>query len=299
MPAHRKTMLVGIGPRRRIRPTLSLLGPWLLFWVILAAAGVPPCARAGESPSAPLVFAGSGTNLAITRLLAEAFVRKRRDVAIEVPASIGSTGGIRAAADGGVALGLISRPLKEDEKGLGLRVMPFARSPIVFGVHPTVADDEITLGDLVSMYRGAKTRWRDGREIVVLTRQPTDSGIEVLEREVSGFRDAYAESQRAKRWITLYTDQEMNQQLVKTPFAIGLLDLGIIRAERLAVKVLRVNGVAPTEQNILNGRYLLVKILAFVFREGALPAGAKAFLDFVRSRPGQQILRANSYLPAE
>jgi phosphate transport system substrate-binding protein len=289
-----------MGEKRVIRAwEHGALGRWWLLGLAIMALTLPSGASAGDAPSGPLVFAGSGTNLAITRLLAEAFVRTRHDVSIDVPASIGSTGGILAAADGSVALGLVSRPLKTTEKGLGLRVVPYARSAIVFGAHPTVADDGITLDDLVRIYRGAKTQWSDGREIVVLARQPTDSGVEVLEREVSGFREAYAESQQTKRWITLFTDQEMNRQLVKTPYAIGLLDLGIIQAERLAVKALRVNGIAPSESTVANGKYTLVKTLAFVFREGTLAPATKAFLDFVRSKPGQRIIRNNAYLPAE
>ncbi|MBI4590698.1 MAG: hypothetical protein HY725_17875 [Candidatus Rokubacteria bacterium] len=58
-------------------------------------------AWAGEAPPDPLVFAGSGSNLAPIRLLTQAFGRVRPEIRIDVPASIGSTGGIRAAAGGG------------------------------------------------------------------------------------------------------------------------------------------------------------------------------------------------------
>ncbi len=283
-------------PGRLPRHALTTL--WCLLCLAASLAGGQPRVEAATAPAAPLVFAGSGTNLAITRLLAEAFVRTRPDLTIEVPASIGSTGGIQAAADGSIALGLVSRPLKDQEKTLGLTTRPYARSAIVFGVHPTVHDEGISLDDLLNIYRGTKTRWRDGREIVVLTRQPTDSGIEALEQKIPGFREVYAESQKAKRWITLYTDQEMNQALVKTPYAIGLLDLGIIQSEQLTVRPLRVDGVAPSEQSVRNGTYRLVKTLAFVYREASLAPSAKAFLEFVRSKPAQQLLLLHRYLPA-
>ena len=282
------------------RPAADGASPWLLLCclAIILVAG-PSVAASAPAPPAALVFAGSGTNLAITRLLAQAFVRTYPGVAIEVPASIGSTGGIQAAADGSVAMGLVSRSLKEQEKALGLTFRPYARSAIVFGAHPSVSDDGLSFGELLDIYRGARTRWRDGQEIVVLTRQPTDSGIEVLELKIPGFWEVYAESQKVKRWITLYTDQEMNQALVKTPHAMGLLDLGIIQSERLAVKPLRINGVAPTAQSVLNGTYPLVKTLAFVYREATLAPAAKAFLDFARSSAAQQLLRAQNYQPVE
>lgn len=260
--------------------------PWVSVW-------------AGETPAAPLVFAGSGSNLPLTRLLADAFARVRPEISIDVPASIGSTGAIRAAADGAIAVGLISRPLKDQEKGSGLTVLPYARTAVVIGVHPAVPDDGISFEDLVQIYKGTKSRWKDGREIIVLTREAGDSSIEVLERDIPGFKQAYAESRSVKRWATLLTDQEMNRVLARTPYAIGLSDMGAITSERLPIKVLRIDGVLPTPENVLSGRYPLVKSLAFAFLKDKLPAGAKAFLDFVRSKDGEKILRANGYLPHE
>ncbi len=247
-------------------------------------------------PSPPLVFAGSGTNLPITRLLVEAFSRVRPGIKIEVPASIGSLGGIRAAADGAIAIGLISRPLKAEEKGLGLTVLPYARTAVVIGAHQSVPDDGITFDDLVQIYKGTKTRWKDGPEIVVLARESGDSFIEVLGREIPGFKEVYDESQRAKRWLTLFTYQEMLAALVKTRDAIGFADLGAITAERLPIKALKVNGVPPTPETVLSGRYPLVKTLAFVFRNDRLPAAARGFMDFVRSSDGEKIVKANGYL---
>ena len=206
---------------------------------------------------------------------------------------------MRAAADGSIALGLISRPLRERERGLGVTVLPYARAVIVVAAHVAVPDDGITSEDLVRIYQGIKTRWRNGREIIVLTREPGDSTIEILEREVTGFKGAYAESQQAKRWRTFYTDQEMNRTLSRTPDTIGFSDLGEISLERLSIKPLAFNGVPPIPGLAAEGRYPLVKTLAFVFRKETLSPAAKAFLDFARSKNAQQILASHGYLPGE
>jgi phosphate transport system substrate-binding protein len=256
-------------------------------------------AAIGEAQPGPLIFAGSGTNLAITRLLAEAYKRVRPEITIEVPKSLGSAAGIQAVADGAITVGLISRPMKEDEKKLGLTVLPYARTVLVIAVHPTVPDDNITFDDLINVYKGVKTRWSDGHDIIALTRQPGDSFIEVLEREIPGFREAFAESHRAKRWIILHTDQEMNQALENTPYAIGFSSVGTITSERLAIKPLKLNDVAPSDENVLSGRYPLTSSADFVFRADKLPPEAKAFMDFVFSQEGEAILRANGYLPGK
>jgi phosphate transport system substrate-binding protein len=245
----------------------------------------------------PLIAAGSGVNLGITRLLAQAFMNDHPRIPIEVPGSIGTKGAIAAVADGAITFGLISRSLKEEEESLGLVVRPYARVPIVVGAHPTVADDEITFQELVEVNKGTKTRWKDGHEIIVQTREPFDSGIQVLEKEIPGFKEAYAESHQVKRWSVYFTDQDANRALATTPYAIGITDLGMIATEHLGIKVLKLNGIVPAPENLLDGQYPLSRDLSILYREGTLPEGAKAFLDFVRSEEGGKILRSNGYLP--
>lgn len=288
-----------IGSRRTITAKLLALGVGPMLVLAVTALGLWGRVSAGEAPSSPLIIAGSGTAQPSIRPLAEAFSRMHPDIKIDIPPSLGSAGGIRAAAEGAIAVGLASRPLREAEKGWGLTVLPYARTIVVIAAHPTVADEGVTLEGLVQIYRGTKSRWKDGREIIVLTREPGNSSLLVLEEEIPGFKEAYAESQRAQRWAIMYTYEEMVRVLARTPYAIGLADMGAITSQRLPIKALSVNGVPPTPENVRNGKYPLVKTMAFVFSRDKLAAKAKAFMDFVRSREGGKILRANGYLPAE
>jgi phosphate transport system substrate-binding protein len=244
-----------------------------------------------------LIAAGSGVNLGITRLLAAAFHRDQPHISIEVPGSIGTRGAIKAAVDGAVTFGLISRSLTKEEQALGLVAQPYARVAIVVAAHSSVEDQDITFQELIDIYKGNKTRWKDGNEIVVQAREQSDSGFLVVQREIPGFSEAYAESQQARRWPIYFTDQDANRALSTTPYAIGVTDLGMIATEQLNVKVFRISGVLPCPETLLSGQYPLARDLCFVYREGSLPAEAKAFLDFVRSEEGDKILRSNGYLP--
>lgn len=255
-----------------------------------------------EPSSGHLVFAGSGVNLQIVRLLAKAFNKSHPDEfkKIDVPATIGSTGAIQAAADGAITVGLISRPLKDQEKKLGLTVVPYAQTATAIATHPSVAEDGLTSSELIQIYKGTKSHWQDGQQIVVLSREEGDSSILLLEKKIPKFKEVFADSNHARFWNILYKDQDMERVLAKTPYTIGFVDIGTLVAERVSfVKVLRFNGVSPTLENVSNGKYPLVKDLAFVFRKDRLPANAKAFLDFIQSREGEKILRTNAYLPVE
>lgn len=275
----------------RIVPIFSAI---VIYCVTSIAWPQPPQQKPAPQP---LIAAGSGVNLGITRLLAKAFMKSHPQIAIEVPGSIGTKGAIAAVADGAITLGLISQSLKNAEESPGIVARPYARVPMVVGAHPTVADDEITFQDLVDIFRGTKTRWKDGNEIIVQTREPFDSGIQVLEMNIPGFAKAYGESREAKRWSVYFTDQDANRALATKPYAIGISDLGMIATEHLDIKVLKLNGIVPGPESLLNGQYPLSRDLSFLYREETLPEGAKAFLDFVRSAEGSEILRANGYLP--
>jgi len=265
----------------------------------LAVLALFPRVSLGEPASHPVVVGGSSGHLALIRRLAEAFQQVHPEIAMHVPGSLGSSGGIRAAADGAIDIGLTSRPLTDEEKGWGLTVSPYGRTAVVVGAHPTVADDEVTFADLIAIMRGTKSRWRDGREIIVISRNAGSSTLHIMGEMVPGFEAAFLESYRTKRWMTVLSDQDMNRLLAQTPYAIGFTNWGALTIERRRIKALRVNGVPPTPETVRSGRYPLVKPLALVFRDAQLSAGAKAFLAFARSREGIAIQRANGYVPSE
>ncbi len=253
------------------------------------------------SSATQLIFAGSGGNLEITRILATQFQKTHPKIKITVPASIGSSGAIQAVVDRAITVGMISRPLKEKEKKLGLTIIPFTQTPLAIAVHPSVSDNNITSTQLKDIYQGKQSQWLDGKEIIVLTREPGDSSILILEDKISGFKQIYADSQKYDRWITLYHDQAMNEQIEKTPLALGLADVGTITSEKKlsSIKILKFNGIAPTIENVAKGKYPFVKNLYFVLPQKQISANAQEFISFVQSKEGAEILKAHNYLAVE
>ncbi len=280
------------------------IGRWILGdldaappWATGEAPGerADPFAAAEASELGPLRLAGSGSNLPLTRELAEGFARRWPDKPVVVFESIGSSGGVKAASDRVIDLGLVSRPLRPKEVELGLVVIPYARVAVAAVTNLGVADDDVSRAELVAIYAGARRAWRDGSPIVALQRERGDSGHQAVGAVVEGFEAANEAAYKAERWRVLYDDRAMHEALVGTPGSIGLLDVGATQAQALALKILTIDGVAPTEENVRSGRYPFVKGLAFVSAEQ--PEGrAKEFIDFVRSADGQAIIRQAGYL---
>lgn len=274
---------------------------FLCFALVFPSACLFPAQAADNAASHPgqeqVIAAGSGVNLAITRLLAEAFGKQQPGIAIDIPASIGTKGAVKAAAEGAIQLGLISRPLKEDERALGLAEKPYARVAIVLAAHAGVPDDSITFQELNDIFRGAKNQWQNGKPIIVQAREKSDSGFQVLEENIPGFKEIYAESHEAKRWTLFFTDQEANAALASTPNTLGVTDLGMIATEHLPVRALRLNGIAPDAARVQDGSYPLSRRLSFIYKTGTLSPGVQAFLAFAASDAGRAILQANGYIP--
>lgn len=243
-----------------------------------------------------VVVAGSGSCLAIVHVLASEFARIHPEIRFSIPASIGSAGGIKAAADGAIEIGVVSRPLKDDEARLGLVYQQFAQAIVVLAVNQNVVDRDIKSTELSDIYRGIKTSWKNGPKIIVLTREPQDSSIMILRNNIPGFGAAYDFSWRKKLWATLFTYQEMNDYLSKTPNSIGISDLGSIAIEKLKVRPLRIDGIEPDIRAVKNGSYSLVLPYAFVYRAKHLSTEARTFLDFVSSAQGKKILSKYNYM---
>jgi len=252
--------------------------------------------RSTVRPPHVLHLAGSGSNLPITRALAEAFQVGRPDLHVVVFASIGSTGGVQATYDDVIDLGLVSRPLRPREAALGLTLTPYARVPVVFAVNLGVPDESLTTAELLEIYAGDRSTWSDGTPIVVLQRERGDSSHAAVAAVAPEFAAINEQAYREGRWRVVDSDQAMQEALSITPGAVGLFDLGAIVLQRLPVKPLRISGIAASEASVQSGRYPFAKDLAFV---GVDQPGAAAaeLLRFVDGEDGRRLMRASGYIP--
>lgn len=268
----------------------------LLCFVFAAILGLCITTAKAE-PTKPIIAAGSGVNLAITKILGDAFMVSHPDIKVQVPGSIGTKGAIAAVKENAITFGLISRPLKNSEQSPEMTMRAYALTPLVIGANESVQDNDITSSELVAIYKGEQKKWKSGEEIIVQIREAFDSGFMILENSIPGFAQACEESRKTERWTTYFTDQDTNMALANTKNAIGVTDLGMIMSEKLSIKPLKLDGVLPTIETVQNGAYPLKRTLFFLFNEKALSPEAKAFLDFVASDKGAEILRAHGYVP--
>lgn len=278
------------------------IASWILAILLVSLAGCssspskpaqPPAARA--FPADRFVVAGSGTNLPITVKLAEAY-KKKYGLAVEIPPSIGTDGATIALGSGALELGLISRPLKPEEIGKGLKTIPYAKVGIIFATPVAVPDTNVTSEDLLKIHQGIKNTWSNGKTIFVVIREKHDSSNQVLYQKIPGWKEAIARSIEEKRWQIAYKDAEVCPALLNTPWSIGLTDSTETTLNKNTLKALRINGVAPEAANIADGRYPFLKELSFAYN-GTLTDRAKHFVEYVKSEEGRVIIAALGAVP--
>jgi len=129
--------------------------------------------------------------------------------------------------------------------------------------------------------------------IRVLYRQAEDSNSTLLQATFKEFRDL----RFTREGKALYYNHEMLEMLRKYGNSVGFLTLSAINESGSPITHLSLDGVAPTKENIVVGRYPLVTEYALVYRTGALPSEASGFIDFLFSSEGRTSFSGHGLVP--
>jgi phosphate transport system substrate-binding protein len=240
-----------------------------------------------------IVISGTGDSFELMQAIAKTMMTKF-DGEVEIGESIGSTAGIKAVITGKADMARVARPLKESEQKHGLVYQVFAETPVAFVVHSGINDiNNITSEQILGIYSGKITDWsqlgaRPGK-IYPLTREPGDSALRVLNEMLPGFADV--NSPNAK---VMFLTPEAVTALQEHKQTIGFVPLSAVIHTNL--KILKVNGIEPSIENIIDKKYKFVIPLGIVYKEK--PDGLiKTFIDLLHSEEAQKIIRATGAAP--
>ncbi len=204
----------------------------------------------------------------------------------------GSGSGIQAVQEGRCDIGLSSRSLKDEEKAKGLEETTLALDGIALVVNPENPVSDLDLETISKIYTGEISNWKDVGG--------NDSDIVLIGREAgSGTRDGFES-------ITYTTDKcQYRQELTSTgdviatvasnPNAIGYASLSAVKD---SVKALKVAGVAPSEETVKDGSYVVQRPFVLVtVKDKALSENAKKFMEFVTSKSANDIISGAGVVP--
>lgn len=268
----------------------------LLVVVAVCLLGCQRDEAAGKDAHAPRVIriVGSSTMAPLVSELARVFQAAHPDVRIQVESG-GSGRGISEARAGTADIGMASRALTENERDLlGFSI---ARDGVGVVVHAQNPVSAATSAQVVEIFTGRVTGWQAlggaAAPISVVTRPEGRGSFELFTQH---FRLKGAQ-------IVAASSAAENTDAIKAvaddPNAVSFMSLG--DAERHAgagtpIKLLAIDGIAATSENIRTGRYPLSRPLTLVTR--SLPSGAaKTFIDFALSAQASPIVRRYDFVP--
>ena len=127
----------------------------------------------------------------------------------------------------------------------------------------------------------------------LLVRELEDSSFLIIKEHISAFRNIEF-PQQVKY---LYHDSEMVEMLKKYSTVIGWLTGSSLNAISSKVIGLALDGIEPTKENILTGRYSLSGDYALVFKDEQLTPFARKFIDFLSSEKAVRIFSNEGVIP--
>jgi len=198
--------------------------------------------------------------------------------------------GYQAIVDGSTDILFCAAPSEEQkqyarEKGVELVYVPIGLEAFVFFVNENNPVENLTTDQVRGIYAGAYTNWSGlggpNRVINPVTRL-----------EGSGSQSAMD---------AFMGDQEIapKSPLAITGGSIGFsfryyMD-GIVDNE--AVKMLSLNGVYPSAENIQNGSYPIIARFYAIYRADNENENIPALIDWLLSEEGQKIIKGSGYIP--
>ena len=229
---------------------------------------------------------GSTSMEKVINSLGESFMAMNKDVKFTYNPT-GSGSGIQAVSEGRCDIGLSSRALKDDEKASGLVETVVALDGIAIVVNPENPVSDLDIDTIAKIYTGEITNWKDvggnDAEIVLIGRE-AGSGTRDGFESITGTTDACQYRQELTSTGDVITTVSQN------PDAIGYASLSAVKD---TVKALTVGGVAPTEDTVKDGSYVIQRPFVLVTKDGTkLSEAAQKFFDYALSSEAAPIIAA-------
>ena len=256
-----------------------------------AADSAAPATEAPAELSGTVATDGSTSMEKVIGALGEAFMEQNKDVTFTYNPT-GSGSGITAVGEGRCDIGLSSRALKDDEKASGLKETVLALDGIAVIVNPANPVSDLDVETIAKIYTGEITNWKEvggnDAEIVLIGRE-AGSGTRDGFESITGTNDACKYRQELTSTGDVITTVSQN------PDAIGYASLASLKDN---VKALTVGGIAPTEETVKGGSYVIQRPFVLVTKDGVeLSETAKKFFDYATSAEAAEIISAAGAVP--
>lgn len=265
---------------------------WQFIVHCLAALTVLTSCGAGVGSSAdPLAgrykVKGGGAALDVFQGLSDAFRKQHPTVRFDFE-DVGSAAGMKLAASGDVDLATSSAVPPPDIATL-VTAVPVGSTGTAVIVNAANPVTSLTKTQVRDIFSGTIVDWSavggPPAKIAVVIREVTSALRGNFDAYFFGGKGTY----RADA-IDLNTGDDVIRAVTSRTEVISMITMSQSVLSDQRIRAVAIDGVAPTKENIVAGRYPVVRPLFLVYSEKHLKPAIAAFLDFVRSAEGRRII---------
>ncbi|MBE6899175.1 MAG: PstS family phosphate ABC transporter substrate-binding protein [Ruminococcaceae bacterium] len=185
-------------------------------------------------------------------------------------------------------------------KGTEFVYTPIGYDAFVFFVHKDNPIDNLTTEQVQAIYSGEIRNWKElggpDEEIAAYQRNEGSGSQSMLIRFMDGKKIMNAPTEMVDDFMSGIVEQVSDYRNKKGSigFSFRYYLEGIIKNPD--IKILSIDGVAPTVENIKNGSYPITGPLYAVTWEGNSNKNVEKLLDWVLSEEGQEIIEKTGYV---
>lgn len=263
---------------------------------------------------AQMTFNGSSTLAPVISAIATDFIEgnttwnkvdssfPEENISIYVSAG-GSGAGVKSVIEDTSDFGMLARGVKSEEKEkvgdikefvLGIDALTISINP----ENPLVKlKDSLSTEEIMKIFSGEYKYWDDldksleHKEIVVVIRDLGGGAHEVFQKSIMGDVQVREDAIQSPSMGALVT------KIIENKDAIGYASFGMVNQNIGKLIPLKVDGVEPTEVNIVSGSYKVSRPL-IVIKKGELTPEQQVFMNFVLSAEGSKIIEKMGFVPA-
>ncbi|MGB9812038.1 MAG: phosphate ABC transporter substrate-binding protein [Thermovenabulum sp.] len=271
----------------------------ILSLVLIAALLFTACTNRGQQgeqqkATGTIIAAGSTAMQPLVEEAASQFMSKNPGIQVQVQGG-GSGTGLKLVYDGTVQIGNSDVPAEEKlDKEKANELVAHKICVVGFAViaNPNVKVDNLTKSQLIDIFTGKITNWKDvggdDQKIVVINR-PAGSGTRAT------FTKYALDGKEETQGVALTQDSSgtVKKAVSETPGAISYIALSYLDG---SVKVMKLDGVEPTKENIIEGKYP-VWSYEYMYTKGEHTGIIKSFIDYMKSDEVKHIIEKLGYIP--
>lgn len=272
---------------------MKRLGLLVLSVLFAASASYAedPALAPFNGASGTVAIAGGTAHIPVMKGAAQNIMKYNAKVRVTV-AGGGSGVGVQKVGEGLVQIGNTGRALKPGEiEKYGLVTHPFAIDGVAVVVHPENPVTALSKAQLKDVFAGKITDWSQlGGKAGTIALYVREDG--------SGTRETFEERALDKGTSSPAANVVNSNGAMKTAVAQDKNAIGYVGIGHLdnSTKGVSIDGMVPSQKNAADGSYTVTRLL-YMNTKGQPEGLTKAFIDYIYSPSGSEIIRKSGYIP--